>query len=150
MRYISIYSLLLLVSFTASSKPIDEQFNSASADITAILEVVNTLGKLCDNQLNTLGYDGAKTNQCSQYLKSHQQGGALQDIVQHCLIVADWYASKQILIRTNPNYTTERPTEAAELLKNMKWARGVCPPRNPPNYKFVNKPMKKIELLSPK
>ena len=148
MKFKYVYALLTIACFSSQASNIDEEFNTAVVDVTAVLEVVNTLGKRCNQKLDALGFEGTQSKECSKYMKSHQDGGILYTVSEPCKTVSKWYSSKQSFIMANPNYAQEHKTEALELIKNMKWAHQHCPPRNPKGYDFIYKPMKKIKLLS--
>lgn len=142
MQFKYIYTLLPVLCFNvlANDTNIDKQFATAAEDITAILEVVNTLGKHCDLKLDALGAKGIQSNECTQYIKSRQSDGILLKVIEPCATVIEWYEKKQALIINNPNYAEEHKNKAMKLVKDMKWAQQVCPPENPADYKYINKP----------
>jgi hypothetical protein len=65
-----------------------------------------------------------------------------------CVELSNWYENKRKMIISNPTYANDHPSEASQLVKDMKAVQKSCNPQNMSSYTYLTKPLDTIKALS--
>lgn len=121
-KIVLLLALLPTAAFANSDiAPINKKVSALKARLT----YVNEMGLRCDNVLETRKMKGINSPECNGYLKI-MHSNYLKDTFAGCPELIKWYETKRKFIFTNPNFASEQPEKADELLKTMKEIQDTC------------------------
>lgn len=141
--------LLALLHSTAAFANTDiAPINKKASALKARLTYANEVGLRCDNVLETRKIKGINSTECNDYLKL-MNSNYLKDTFSGCPPLISWYEAKRKFIFSNPNFASEQPEKADELLKTMKDVQDTCNSDTYyENFPYMIETLSKIRHLS--
>lgn len=141
--------VLALLFFSAIAHPEEEQSIYDRADKVKVrLEILNSLGMDCDAELSVKGMKGAASPVCEKFL-NNMRGDYFKATMDECVKLSKWYESKRAFISANKNYAQTNPSEAKDLVRDMKAVNTICDTDTmSTRYEFLMKPINKINALT--
>ena len=140
--------LALFHSTVTFANPEDAAISKKVSALKARLSYVNELGSRCDNLMEIRGVKGINSNECNSYLKL-VKSDYLKNTFNGCPPLISWYEAKRKFIFANPNFASEQPERADELLKVMKSVQDTCNSDTyPENFPYMIETLSKIRDLS--
>jgi hypothetical protein len=122
--------------------------NKKVSALKARLVHANEMGLRCDNMLETRKIKGINSTECNDYLKL-MNSTYLKDTFARCPELITWYEAKRKFILSNPNFASEQPERADELLKAMKEVQDTCNSDTyMENFPYMIETLSKIRDLS--
>ena len=143
-----VFLLALFHSIITLANTEDAAINKKVSALKARLTYVNELGLRCDGAMETRGVKGINSDECNGYLKL-VKSDYLKNTFNGCPPLISWYEAKRKFIFTNPNFASEQPEKADELLKIMKDVQDTCNSDTyPENFPYMIETLSKIRDLS--
>jgi hypothetical protein len=143
-----VFLLALLHSSAILADPEIAAINKKVSALKARLTYVNEMGLRCDNRLETQKLKGINSTECNKYLKLINSD-YLKNTFYGCPELITWYEAKRKFIFANPNFASEQPEKADELLKTMKAVQDSCNSDTyPENFPYMIETLTKIRYLS--
>jgi len=142
---------LLLALFCSTVTLADTETASINKKVSALnarLSYVNDLGLRCDDRMEVQGMKGINSTECNNYLKLIKSN-YLNNTFNGCPELIHWYEAKRKFIFSNPNFASEQPEKAGELLKVMKAVQDTCNSDTyPENFPYMIETLSKIRDMS--
>lgn len=143
--------VLLLATFHSAFIWADSDtvsINKKANALKARLIYVNEVGLRCDDVLEAQKMKGINSTECKKYLDI-MNSDYLKNTFNGCPPLITWYEVKRKFIFSNPNFASEQPEKADELLKIMKKVQDTCNSDTYyENYPYMIETLTKIRYLS--
>ncbi|HSC67979.1 MAG TPA: hypothetical protein VLC79_09830 [Cellvibrio sp.] len=143
--------VLSLAYFYSAAVLGDAEIASVNKKVSALkarLSYVNSLGLQCDTKMEAQGVKGINSTECNNYLKIIKSD-YLKNTFSGCPELISWYEAKRRFIFSNPNFASQQPEKADELLNSMKAVQDSCNSDTyQENFPYMIETLTKIRDLS--